>query len=72
MEDRRPDRQGQGDLGRGPLVASRAQDCPQVQGRTLKAHVEVESETALVTDCDRGSGIASDAAAAPGLIDDDP
>ena len=32
----------------------------------------VEPETGLVTDCDLGSGIASDASAAPGLIDDDP
>jgi hypothetical protein len=38
----------------------------------FKAHVAVEPETGLVTDCDLGSGIASDASAAPGLIDDDP
>jgi Transposase DDE domain len=38
----------------------------------FKAHVSVEPETGLVTDCDLGSGIASDASAAPGLLDDDP
>ncbi|MGH3422431.1 MAG: amine dehydrogenase large subunit, partial [Streptosporangiaceae bacterium] len=35
----------------------------------FKAHVAVEPETGLDTHCDLGSGIASDASAAPGLID---
>jgi IS5 family transposase len=34
----------------------------------FKVHVAVEPETGLVTDCDLGSGNASDASAAPGLI----
>jgi hypothetical protein len=38
----------------------------------FKAHVAVEPETGLVTDCDLGSGTAPDAEAAPALIDDDP
>jgi Transposase DDE domain/Transposase domain (DUF772) len=38
----------------------------------FKGHVAVEPETGLVTDCDLGSGTASDAEAAPGLIDGDP
>jgi Transposase DDE domain/Transposase domain (DUF772) len=38
----------------------------------FKGHVAVEPETGLVTDCDLGSGTASDASAAPGLIDEDP
>ncbi|MGC8514016.1 MAG: transposase [Acidimicrobiales bacterium] len=38
----------------------------------LKAHVAVEPETGLVTDCDLGSGIAPVASAAPGLLDGDP
>ena len=38
----------------------------------FKAHVAVEPDSGLVTACDLGSGVASDASVAPGLIDGDP
>jgi hypothetical protein len=37
-----------------------------------KAHVAVEPDTGLVTDCDLTAGNAGDAEAAPGLLDDEP
>lgn len=38
----------------------------------FKAHVAVEPETGLVTDCDLTAGTTSDAATAPDLIDNEP
>ncbi len=38
----------------------------------FKAHVAIEPETGLVTDCDLTAGTTSDAAAAPDLIDHEP
>lgn len=38
----------------------------------FKAHVAAEPDTGLVTACDVGAGNAGDAAAAPGLLEDEP